>query len=334
MFQRNALIITILMVVLVFVPILQAQERPEGGPPVFEPERARPVGPEQGVARIRECAEQLRARAREAQELADRLRRDAEGLEQMVRQVARQGITPGPMNPVRRELAEIREAVGRAEREGQPERAADLRSRAEQLMGEIRGREPKAQMDERGLPDVRERIEQLQNQAREAEAGGRPEQARELREQAQDLEMKMRHEIEIGRMSKRIEAMRGEAAELRQRSEQADRDGRREEAKAQWEEAGNIEREIGEAQRKVERFKAEAKLKHLHMMIGRAQKRGDHEKAEALARDARELEQRLQGSQAGEGDLPRMVEELRREVMGLRQEVEELRRQVADRGPR
>jgi hypothetical protein len=341
--KRNELVVTILTVVLAFVLASQAQERPASGPPIFQPQPGQPMGPDRPMPPIREYAQQLRERAREAQELADRLRRQAEELEQMARQgpmpgmrsgpMLGMGMGPGPMDPRQRELAEIKEAIGRAEREGQPEKAADLRRRAEQLMNEMRPREGGPQKDEREFPEMKEQIERLQNQAREAEAGGREKEAQRLHEEAENIEVKMQTEREIRDRIAHIEAMHDKVMALRKQAEQAKRDGRPEEAKAQWENADEIERQIGDVKRDIERFKMESQLKQIHRMAERAEKRGEMEKAEALAREARELEQRLQGPKPERGpemrgdEMPRMVDELRQEVKRLRQEVEELKKQ-------
>jgi len=350
MWKRNSLAVTILMVVLTLVLTSQAQERPEGAPPVFQPQPGQPMGSERGMPPIREYAQQLRERAREAQGLADRLRRQAEELEQMPRQGPMAGMGPGPMlgmgpgpgpaDPTQRELMEIKEAVGRAEREGRHEQAADLRNRAEQLMNEMRSREKGPQKEEQPFPEMRERIERLQNQLREAQAAGREDEARRLLDETEAVEMEMQSEREIRNMAAHAEALHGKMTELRKQAEQAKRDGRNDVARAQGEKAGDIKRQIGETKRKMERFKTESQLKHMHMMAERAEKRGDIEKAEALAREARELEQRLQspkpeqGPEMGGDKLPRIVEELREEVKRLRQEMEELKRQVREREPR
>jgi len=116
MWKRNDLVITILSIVLAFVLASQAQERPKGDPPVFKPER--PMGPDRPLPAMKEYARQLREAARQAQELADQLRRQAEELDQLARQGPMPGMGPGamfgkgpgPMDPMQRELAEIKEA--------------------------------------------------------------------------------------------------------------------------------------------------------------------------------------------------------------------------------
>jgi tetratricopeptide (TPR) repeat protein len=312
MWKRHNLVVAIFTAVLTVVLTSQAQERPDGGPPVFRPQPERPMGPQRPLPAIQDCARQLRERAREAQELADRLRRQADELEQMVQQGpmpgmgpgAMLGMSPGPqaMDPAQREPAEIKEAIGRAEKEGRPEQAAGLRKRAEQLSNEMRSREQGPQREERQFPEMREQIERLRNQAREAEAGGREEEARRLREEAKDIEMKMQTELGMRNMAARLDAVRGKAAELREQAQRAKDEGRYEEANELWQKAENIEHESKAGMQKIEQRIQGPKLK------------GEPEK--------------------GRDEQSRMVEELRQEVKRLRQEMEELRNQARERGPR
>lgn len=349
MWKRNDLAVAVLMIVMTLVLTSQAQERPpESGPSVFRPEPGQSMGLEHPMPPIREYAEQLRMRAREAQELADRLRRKAEELEQMAprgpmpEKGSRRmiGVGLGPVDPMQRELIEIKEAIGRAELEGRREQAQDLRRRAEQLANEMRSREPKPGMKELESRELRERIERLQGQAREAAAAGREQEARRLREEAEAVEVKVKIQVEARSMAAKLEAMRGKAAELREQSKRAKGEGRYEEAGELWEKAENIERECNAGTQKIERFKVESQLKYVRMLADRAEKRGELDKAEDLARQARELEQLLDSPklkadpEKGGDELPRLVEELRREVKRLRGEMEELKKQVRQRESR
>jgi len=325
------------MVVLTLVLVSRAQERPpESGPSVFRPEPGQPMGFEHDMPPIREYAEQLRMRAREAQELADRLRHEAEKLEQMTPRGPMFGVGLGPVDPMRRELVEIKEAIGRAELEGRREQAQDLRRRAEQLMNEMRSREKGPKKEEPQFPEMKDRIERLRNEAREAQAAGREDEAQRLREEAEALEVKLKIEVETRNMAAKLEAMRDKAAELRKQSERAKTEGRYEESGELWEKADNIERESNAGMRKMERFKMESQLKYVRLLVERAKKRGEFDKAEALARQAGELEQNLESPklrvapEKGGDEMARMVEELRQEIKRLRGEMEELKKQVRE----
>jgi len=372
MSQTRILIVAILTVLMTFIYASKAQDRPEGGPSVMGSRPERPKGPEGPAPWMREYAEELRVRAREAQEFADRLRQDADRFEQMARQAggpemgpgpmepmrrelaeireaigraeregrpdeaaelrknaerlmdemrtrqreSRQGggpgMRPGPMEPMRGELAEIKEAIGRAEREGRPDEAAELRRNAERLMGEMRTRQPRPQGDEQRFAEAKERIERLKNQLREAEESGRPEQAGELREQIQGIEMKMRRGMESRDTGAQLESMRGKVAELRKQAQRAKQEGRFEEAQAQWEKANDIERQIGEVEQQKGRPQKEPEVRP------RAVQNPDAEK----------------GPRERGGEPSPEVEQLREKVARLQEEVARLSQQLRDKEPR
>jgi tetratricopeptide (TPR) repeat protein len=286
--------------VLSSVLIAQENVRPPAGPPAFEPRPS--MGPDRPV---RERAQELRARAREARELAERLSREADELDRMTQQPFGPERGPEGMDRAHRELAEIKEAIGRAEREGRWEEAAELRRNAERLIGQFRPPERGPQMG--GPEEAKERIERLRDEARRAKEQGRFEEAERLWNEAQGLEMKMGHEYEIRRISEQVEARRDKAAALREQAERAEREGRLDEARMQRQKAENIEREAEEGIRKAERVKAEARLKEF---------------------GGPPMEP---GPRPQDGELMRVVEELKREVKRLRQEMNELRGRMGDR---
>jgi len=312
MSQTRILIVAILTVLMTFIYASNAQDRPEGGPQVVGPQPERPMGPEGQAQWTREYAEELRLRAREAQEFADRLRKDADRFEQMARQGKGPEMGPGPMEPMRRELAEIKEAIGRAEREGRPDEAAELRKKAERVMDQMRAREQQPQGDERRFGEMKERIEQLKNQMREAEERGRPDEARELRGQIQNIEMKMRREMESRDMGGQIQSMRDKEAELRRQAQRAKEEGRLDEAQAQWEKANAIELQIKKAQQKDGGVKMGPEMKRPPMQEPGAEK----------------------GPQMFGGDLPREMEQLRAEVARLQQEIGQLKKQLSEKESR
>lgn len=209
------------------------------------------------------------------------------------------------MDRIRRELAEIKEAIGRAEREGRWEEVADLRRNAERLIAQLQPPEPGPR---RGGPqEIKGHIERLRDEARRAKEQGRFEESERLWNEAQSIEMKLRHEYEIRRISEQVEAMCDKAVALREQAERAEREGRLDEARMQRQKAEKIEREAEEGARKAERFKAEARLK---------------ESGKPPVEP---------GPRPQEGELMRVVEELKREVKRLRQEMNELRERMGDR---
>ena len=66
---------------------------------------------------------------------------------------------------------------------------------------------------------------------------------------------------------------------VRQQAVQAKQDGRHDEARELWEKAEQIERDMQGGLEKIERFKIDSQIKDRQMMIGRAKKQGDVQKA-------------------------------------------------------
>ncbi len=190
-----------------------------------------------------------------------------------------------------------------------------------------------------GRPDeIRERIEHLRREAAQAKEKGRFEEAQRLWDESQNIEMKVQREQEVRRMKEHLGPMRDKAVMLREQSQRAKREGRHDEAREQWEKADQIEREIQDGLRKIERFQAESHVKDLRTAADRARARGSHEEAEGLANEARRIEEHLSGDLPRdahcEGDLVRIVEELRSEVKQLRREMEEMRGRLDQREAR
>lgn len=318
--RRGFMMMSVLVLALAWVA--QAQEFPGGGPPMMGP---RP----QPTEVMREYAEVLRARAREAHELGERLHHEADGLERL----ARLGPDRGPQEMERRhrELVEIKEAILRAERDGHGEEAAELRRQAERLRDEARPPKPDPG------PGGPEQIGRLREEARRAKEHGRLEEARRLWEHAEGMEIKWQWEQEIRRMSGHVEAMKDKAIALGERSQQAKREGRHEEARELGEKAEQIKRDLVEAVQKIERFKADSQRKDLHVLAERARKQGDHPRAEALFEKARRLEEGRPSPPKGppphDDDLIRTIEELKREVKQLRREMDDLRRHAGEPRP-
>lgn len=306
-----------------------AGEFPPEGPAVFERD---PGGP-QPFAVMREHAEALRARAREAQALADRLRREADGLDELAKAHFDPGRASQGMDKRRRALMEaIEDAIGQAEREGRAEVAAEARMRAEQLREEMGRREGEPRMG--GSDQMRGRIQSIREQASRAKEQGRFDDAQRLWDEAQNIETRAQRELEVRAMAEHVRTLREKAAVMREQSQQAKREGRHDEAREQWAKAEQIEREVQDGVRKIERFKAESLVKDVRIAADRARARGSHEEAETLAREARRLEERLDGSpkeSQREGDLTRIVEELRGEVKQLRREMEEMKARLEQR---
>ena len=238
-----------LVTILALVSSAQTNERREGGPPptMVMPQPQPPAGPGPiPPMRTRELAEQLRARAREAQELSDRLRRQADELDQMTKRMMDRGPGPQQMEQTKRELDALKEAIGRAEREGRRQEADELRRRAEQLMGRFQPMPPGPRMDER--QEIKGQIERLRNEAQKAKDEGRVEDSKNIWQEAQRLEQELREQGprkggEFGG------PMPPEVQDILKSAEQAEREGRMEDARRQREKAETVARQLQEQKR-------------------------------------------------------------------------------------
>ena len=164
MWREKSKVLVTVAAVLVLVWAAQAQDRSEGGaPPITEVRPLPPGGPAPVVSLLRRQADVLRGRAQEAQRMADELRRQAEELDQTAMRLMDQGPGPQPKEQVARELQEIKEAIGRAEREGRRQEAQELRRRAEQLMGQLQPMPTGPGMEER--QEIKGQVERLLDEA-------------------------------------------------------------------------------------------------------------------------------------------------------------------------
>jgi hypothetical protein len=254
---------------------------------------------------MREYAEQLRARAREAQELSDRLRRQADELDQVAKRQMDRGQGPQDMEQGQRELAEIKDAIGRAEREGRGQEAAELRRRAEQLMGSFQPMQPGPGRDER--QEIKGKIERLRDEARMAKEQGRVDDSQRAAQEADRLEQQVREQGLRGN-DQPGRPMPPEVQEILKAAEQAEREGRMDDARRQREKAESVARQLqeqrrqgpeppgprgGEPQeikRKIERSREEAK---------KAKEQNRMEDADRLGKEADRLEQQVRGQGPG-----------------------------------
>lgn len=98
-------------------------------------------------------------------------------------------------------IAELKEVAEQAERNGQHDRADELREQARRIAEEIDAQVRRAK--DAGPAEAEERIEQLRRMAREAEERGEAEEARCLWDEAEELERSMRRPLERREMVER-----------------------------------------------------------------------------------------------------------------------------------
>jgi len=250
MVRERSLVFVVVVAILSLVSMVQAQDRQGGGPGGSPPRPdLRPVPPTNvapPIPLMRQQAEELRARAREAQELSDRLRRQADELDQMAKQQMDRGRGPQDMERGQRELAEIKEAIGRAEREGRGQDAAELRRRAEELMGRLQPMQPGPGKDER--QEIKGKIERLRNKARMAKEQGRVDDSKRVSQKADRLEQQLREQGVRGD-DQPGKPMPPEVQDILKAAEQAEREGRMDDARRQREKAEIVARQRQEQKR-------------------------------------------------------------------------------------
>jgi hypothetical protein len=306
---ERSVVFAVVVAILSLVSNVQAQDRRDGesggSPPMPDFRPAPPMNVASPIALMRQQAEELRARAREAQELSDRLRRQADELDQMSKQQIDRGGGPQDMERAKGELAEIKEAIDRAEREGRRQDADELRRRSEQLMGRFLPMQSGPGMDER--QEVKRQIKRLRDEARMAKEQGRIDDSNRLRQEADRLEQQLwqqtlREEPEFGR------EMPPEVQDILQAARQAEREGRMDDARRQREKAEIVARQFREQRRgqdygamgprgnELERIKQ--KIEHLRGEAQKAKEEGRFEEADRVWKEADRLERQLreQGS--------------------------------------
>ena len=172
---------------------------------------------------------------------AHELRAKAEGIEKMVhaRRSAGEGGEERDLHRTEREIDELRERSGIAEREGRIEEAKQLWERADRLAGEIhRHHEPHERHEH--MDRMHGRMRDLGRAIEEAEREGRERAVDELREEAEALEREMH---EHGRATEH-EHLEQEIHRLHQGAERAEERGRGDEADRLRREAKELEHRL------------------------------------------------------------------------------------------
>jgi len=250
MVREISIVFVVVVAILSQLLMAQAQDRQDGGPggspPIPDLRSAPPLNVTPPTPLIRQQAEELRARAREAQELSDRLRRQADELDQVAKRQMDRGRGPQDMERGQRELAEIKDAIGRAEREGRGQDAAELRKRAEQLMGRFQPMQPGPGMD--GRQEIKGKIERLRNEARMAKEQDRIDDSKRVSQEADRLEQQLREQGPRGN-DQPGRPMAPEVQDILKAAEQAEHEGRMDDARRQREKAEIVARQLQEQKR-------------------------------------------------------------------------------------
>ena len=316
-----------LVMILALVSWAQTMERREDGPPpptVMVSPPQPPVGPGPiPPMQMRELAEQLRVRAREAQELSDRLRRQADELDQMAKRLMDRG--PGP-----------------------------------QQQGRFQPMPPGPRMEER--EEIKRQVERLRDEARRAKEQGRMEDSQRIWNEADRLEQVLREQgpREGGEFRG---PMPPEVQDILRAAEQAEREGRMEDARRQREKAEMVARQLQQQRenrsgqpgpRGDERPEMKRKIGELRNEAQKARDQGRGEDADRLWKEADRLERQLREGgmddarqvkkeQKGQGpdspdrsfkdEIVRGMEGLKREIGRLWQAVNEMRNRPREERP-
>jgi chromosome segregation ATPase len=198
---------------------------------------------------------------------------------------------------------------------------------------------------EPGAEQLKEEIGKLERRAHELKESGKPEEARAVWREAEELRAKLAGpEKDRGdspqAVEKRRDALRHALEEARAEVRELREAGKEDRAAEMSKKVQHLEEELArlgprkEGDRPPEPAEAKEKLQHLRQAIGHLHAAGLHEPAERLSREADGLEQRLK-AQAGDqkpapaagteaGKLQDQLQELRQAVRKLNARIDEL----------
>jgi hypothetical protein len=231
---------------------------------------------------------------------------EAQRLEQELREQGprKGGEFGGPMPP---EVQDILRSAEQAQREGRMEDARRQREKADMVARpwqEQRGNRELGQPGPRGdeRQEMKRKIEDLRNEAQKAKDQGRGEDADRLWKEADRLEQQLREQgpREKGEFGKPVPP---EVQDILRSAEQAQREGRMEDARRQREKAEMVARQLQEQRgnrgfgqpgpRGDERQEMKRKIEDLRNEAQKAKDQGRREDADRLWKEADRLEQEL-----------------------------------------
>jgi chromosome segregation ATPase len=205
-------------------------------------------GKEQGMLQkfeqTKERVEKLRVMAREAEEKAKNFRAEAEELQRNMEREFELPPAGGQVEQMHAELAGLKEAAERAQREGQPDKAAELREKAKRMANEIEIHQRELQEGKR--VELKEQLGRLEKMVREAEEQGEEDKAKRLRAEAEKVGRQMEREFKLPPMAPHTEQMHARLVELKEAYERAEREGQHDKAAELRKEAEKLERSARE----------------------------------------------------------------------------------------
>lgn len=345
MAQRRAIMFAMVAASLSFVPLILAQDRPQSVRPSPDVRLLPPMDVAPAVPMLRQQADELRTRSREAQELADRLRRQADELDMAAHRLMNRARNPeamgpepsqGPFQPmppgsemaerqkIKRQIEGLRDEAQRAKEQGRAEDAKRIIEKAERLEQKLRSWGPPA--PERSGREMPPEVQDILRAAEQAEREGRLDEARRQRLKAEDVARQLQEQRgepggeERPRMKERV-------GRLREEAKRAKEQGRTEDSERLWRDADRLEQQLREqAPPDVKRQEIKHKIERLRDESRIAKEQNRREEAERLWREADRLEQRLRepGPQGKGESVPQFMEEIMRSIQGLKQEIARL----------
>jgi hypothetical protein len=213
-------------------------------------------------ARSKSRAEELQAQANEHEEIARKLRAESEELS---RNLDRRLQSPRPESPDRAQADKA---------------AAELRQWDEGLRDQQRAR-------------MKEKADQLLEQAQKAKQQGRHDQARELLAESEKLTRRLEAPDTKPGPEEFIRNLQGRLQELDEASDQAAAAGNPARAQALRQQADQTRRDLDAANRRVDAARIRKDIRQLGEQADKAQADGNREKAAAIRKEAAALKQRM-----------------------------------------
>lgn len=186
---------------------------------------------------------------------------------------------------------------------------------------------PKTQGNE--LEQMDGEIGALRERSRQAEKEGRMEEASYLERQAEALTEELKFRIWERESVERLDRNRARMEELRGRIREAERQGREREIAELRQEAEVQEREMHAMEQGLESGRMEREIRNLHQLAAQTREQGQGDKAEAIQREAEQLQKRL-AERSKNGDRPNPQ---RQNMEGPRREDAERPQRRADERP-
>jgi len=328
------------------------------------------------VRQIYQKVEQLREMAQQAQLRAQKLLDVAADLERLLQSEWAKREVKENIKILTAEALEVAQAARQMDKEALKEKAVVLRKKAEDLATELKGKALDVRIQsskDKGSQEIEEKTmviragdqektiviqggqkgdqkkiilgevsaQQLQEKARAAWEKAEMEQQKRMLIAVEAGEKALMLKREHQEMAMHMDRLHAELAEVVAAAECAAGEGRHTEAAELHHRAAELKGQIEEHARNIERRHVELEIEQLHGLAHEEERAGHLEKAEAIRREAENLEQKLGHEVEIErqmnleriidrefGKIHDLISDLRGEVELLRKEVETLKKKI------